>query len=182
MCYFLFFKQTSQYKWPWEAEAELRKRIMVSRHQHRCRDAFTTALPLSHLPHKLLRAAQTQRHDLFNANLTSDPHTHASTMQKLQNSRGRANCAPHAKSKGKCCSVRRTVNYDGWRQLLVCMSKYELRDLQTYVETKAKKEVQRLFKGVQLWNSADLKLRQCTSFVKRSLCEMTLGCYVCWSW
>ncbi len=66
----------------------------------------------------------------------------------------------------------------------VSESKYELRDGCKFVLPKAKKEVKRRcisFEGVQLWNSADLKLQQCTTFVmfKKSLCALIFGSYGC---
>ncbi len=66
----------------------------------------------------------------------------------------------------------------------VSESKYELRDGCKFVLPKAKKEVKRRcisFKGVQLWNSADLKLQQCTTFVmfKKALCALIFGSYGC---
>lgn len=67
---------------------------------------------------------------------------------------------------------------------IVSQSKYELRDGSKFMLPKAKKEVKRRcisFKGVQLWNSADLKLKQCTSFVmfKKSLCAFIFRSYGC---
>lgn len=55
----------------------------------------------THTPFKLLKAAQTQRHNLYKADLTSDLHTHASTMQKLENSCGCANCVLHIRGEEK---------------------------------------------------------------------------------
>lgn len=54
------------------------------------------------------------------------------------------------------------------RSCKVSDSKYELRVGCKLVLPKAKKEVKRRyisFKEVQLWNSADLNLKQCTTFV-----------------
>ena len=66
----------------------------------------------------------------------------------------------------------------------VSESRYELRDGCKFVLPKVKKEVKRRcisFKGVQLWNSADLKIKQCTSFVmfKKLLCTGIFGSYGC---